>query len=94
MNKYSHIQSFEDVDAELVRINEQKRLIKNQMTHNVELVRESLKPSNIFWMLAQSLTAKDGKNTLPHMLVKIASELITSVQASKYVIKLIKKLFK
>lgn len=94
MNKYSHIKSFEDVDAELIRIKEQKRLIKTQLNQNVEFVRAALKPTTLFWMLAQSLTASEGKSTLPHLLVKIASELLTTVQASKYGLKLIKKLFK
>jgi hypothetical protein len=94
MNKYSHIKSFKDVDAELIKIDEQKRLIKNQLNQNVEMVRAALTPSTLFWMLAQSLTASEGKNSLPRLLVKIASELLTTVQASKYGLKLIKKLFK
>lgn len=94
MNKYSHIKSFKDVDTELIKIDEQKRLIKNQLNQNVEMVRAALTPSTLFWMLAQSLTASEGKNSLPRLLVKIASELLTTVQASKYGLKLIKKLFK
>ena len=94
MNRYAHINSFEEVDAELLRLANEKRLIKQQTAMNVEVIRESLKPRNLFWMLAQSLTAKEGKSTLPSFLIKIASELFTTIEASKYGIKLIKKLFK
>lgn len=93
MNKYNHINSVKELDAELARKKLEKQLINQQLSTNVEIVKEAMKPSNLLLLLAQSLTSKKEESSLPNLLVRISSEILKSVQATKYGFKLLNKLF-
>jgi hypothetical protein len=92
-HKFSHIKSLRDIDEEILRTELKKEIIKEDISLRVATVREMLKPASLVWQLLRSFTSKNGENSASAVLIRAISEVLTTVEASKYGLHLLKKIF-
>lgn len=94
MSKFSHISSIEDLDKEILKTELKKRIIKDDIALRAKSVKEMLKPVTIGWQLVRMLMSNRPSKTPASMIIKIATEILTTVEASKYAVKFIKRVFR
>jgi len=93
-HKFSHVKSLRDIDNEILRTEVKKEIIKEDISLRVATVREMLKPASLMWQILRSFTSKSGANSVSSTLIKTVTEILTTVEASKYGFELLKKVFK
>ena len=93
-HKFSHIKSMRDIDEEILRTELKKEIIKEDISLRVATVREMLKPASLVWQILRGFISKNGENSASSILIKTVSEILTTVEASKYGFALLKKIFK
>jgi len=90
-HKFSHVKSLRDIDNEILRTEVKKEIIKEDISLRVATVREMLKPASLMWQILRSFTSKSGANSVSSTLIKTVTEILTTVEASKYGFELLKR---
>jgi hypothetical protein len=93
-HKFSHIKSLRDIDDEIMRTELKKSIIRNDISLRVSNVREMLKPASLGWQLVKLILPRNGENSASSILIKTALEVLTTVEASKFGWKLLKRIFR
>lgn len=93
MSKFSHISSVKDIDSEISKTELKKRIIKEDLALKARSAKELLKPATLGWQLVRMFLSKNDSSTPASILIKTATEFITTIEASKYSFKLLKKIF-
>lgn len=94
MYKFDHIRSVKDIDNEIARTELRKRYIKDELSFKADTAKNMLKPATIGWQLLRMVMSKNSSGTPAAKLIKIATEIVTTVEATKYGLKLLQKVFR
>jgi hypothetical protein len=93
-HKFSHIKSLSDLDDEIIRTELKKSIIRNDIALRVSNVREMLKPASLGWQLVKLILPRNAEGSASSILIKTVLEILTTVEASKYGWRLLKRIFK
>ena len=94
MHKFSHIKSLKTLEEEILKSQLKKKIIKEEMNNKARAARNILKPFSFGIQLLRMFGSADASKKPSSMLLRGVTEIISTVEASKYGIELIKKIFR
>lgn len=93
-HKFSHIKSLKALDKEITNAELRKEIIQKDFSSRIANVRKLLKPVSLTWQVVKMFTQRSGSKSPSGVLVKTVLEILTTAEASKYALKVLKKMFK
>lgn len=93
MSKFGHISSMKDLNTEITELEIKRQIIKNELVLRTKLAKEDLTPTAVGWEALSIFLSKDKSNKLVSALIKTVVKMIATKEASKYGLKLLKKIF-
>lgn len=93
-HKYNHVKSLKALDKEIAKAELRKDIIRDDFSYRVSNVREMLKPASLGWQLVKAFIPLNRTKTPSAILIKTIFEILTTTEAAKYALKLLKKTFR
>jgi hypothetical protein len=82
------------LDEEITKAQLRKEIIKEEMSVQAKMAGSFIKPLSLGWQLVRMLTSADKSKTPSSVLLRVITEIISTVEASKSGVKLLKKIFR